>query len=117
MSFPLFSTVLSIVPEGKKKVENNGELSPYGECFDGYMPTFIRHIGTRQIDGPAFVAKVIKVLFLWFELFFRLTWSRVLRIVARILTLLQKSRFLVKASIFELGGIPSASSSQQLRVM
>ncbi|CAI2350814.1 unnamed protein product [Caenorhabditis sp. 36 PRJEB53466] len=37
---------------------NEGELSPFGECFDGYIPTFIRHTGTRHIDGPAFVAKI-----------------------------------------------------------
>uniref|UniRef100_A0A8R1EBG1 Uncharacterized protein n=2 Tax=Caenorhabditis japonica TaxID=281687 RepID=A0A8R1EBG1_CAEJA len=50
-----FSVTFSGFAESSAKI---GEVTPYGECFDGFMPTFLRHIGTRQMDGPAYVAKV-----------------------------------------------------------
>ncbi|PIC34461.1 hypothetical protein B9Z55_014100 [Caenorhabditis nigoni] len=56
-NFLLFS-ILSFSVFSKQKEANVGILSPYGECFEGFTPTFIRRVGTRHIDGPAFVAKI-----------------------------------------------------------
>ncbi|CAD6192829.1 unnamed protein product [Caenorhabditis auriculariae] len=38
--------------------EGIGDVSPYGECFDTFTPTFVRTIGTRVSGSSTFVAKV-----------------------------------------------------------